>query len=119
MHEGPTWFSVQGYSSIRTTCAGDSGAPYVLTRNGEDFLFAVHSRSERVHNGTVRANMVQPKLAWIQARARDTLGLPLVCTLVRDHRVSPEAHYYRCAEQPPDPVVAAAGRVGGAVVARQ
>lgn len=105
MHEGITWFSVQGYSSLRTTCAGDSGAPYLLNRNGEDFIFAVHSRSERVHGGTVRANMVQAKLAWIQARARDTLGLPLACTLVRDHRVTPEVHYYDCVERPWPPVV--------------
>ena len=44
--------------------------------------------------------MVQAKMAWIQARSADTLGLPLVCTLVRDHRSAQEVDYYDCAEKP-------------------
>lgn len=105
MRDGSTWFSVRGYSSLRTTCAGDSGSPYLLNRNGEDFIFAVHSRSERVVGGTIRATMVQTKLAWIQARSADTLGLPLVCARVRDHRVTPTLEYFDCTERP-RPIVA-------------
>jgi hypothetical protein len=105
MHQGTTWFSVRGYSSLRSTCAGDSGSPYLLNRNGEDFLFAVHSRSERVAGGTIRATMVQAKLAWIQARTADTLRLPLACTHVRDHRVTPTIEYYNCVERPLPPVL--------------
>ncbi len=115
VHEGSTWFSVRGYSSLRTTCAGDSGAPYLLTRNGEDFLFAVHRGSTEVPNGSVGGAMVQPKLAWIQARSADTLGLPLTCGLVRDHRVTPEVHFYNCTERPPPPVVHGIDDIGTGV----
>jgi len=47
------------------------------------------------------ATMVQTKMAWIQARSADTLGLPLVCVLVRDHRSAQEVDFYDCTEHPP------------------
>jgi hypothetical protein len=92
---GSTWLSVHGYSSLRTTCPGDSGAPYILPRNGVDFAFAVHSRSANVAKGTIRATMLQPKMDWILTTAAN-MGAPLTCPLVRDHRTSPAMHYYEC-----------------------
>jgi hypothetical protein len=100
VHDGTTWFSVDGYASIRTLCPGDSGSGWRLSRNGEDFLFAIWSGGYFVHDGTLSATMVQAKMAWIQARSSDTLGLPLVCTLVRDHRQVQEVDFYDCQEQP-------------------
>ena len=106
IQDGTTWFSVDGYASIRTLCHGDSGSGWRLPRNGEDFLFAIWSGSRElvdgnfVHGKPLSATMVQPKMAWIQARSADTLGLPLVCTLVRDHRQEQEVDYYDCSERP-------------------
>ncbi|HEY4185556.1 MAG TPA: trypsin-like serine protease [Polyangia bacterium] len=98
--DGVTWFTVDGYASIRSLCHGDSGSGWRLSRNGEDFLFAVWSGGSFVHDTTLKATMVQTKMAWVQARSADTLGLPLVCTLVRDHRAAQEVDYYDCAERP-------------------
>ena len=98
--DGTTWFTVDGYASIRTLCHGDSGSGWRLYRNGEDFLFAVWSGGFFVHDKPLKATMVQAKMAWIQARSADTLGLPLACTLVRDHRSSQEVDYYDCVEKP-------------------
>jgi len=92
---GSTWLSVNGYSSLRTTCNGDSGAPYILPRNGVDFAFAIHSGSTNTAGGTMRATMIQPKLSWIQANAA-AMGVPLACSFVRDHRTSPAMHYFDC-----------------------
>jgi hypothetical protein len=92
---------VDGYSSIRTLCHGDSGAGWRLPRNGQDFLFAIWSGGYFKHNKPLSATMVQTKMAWIQARSADTLGLPLVCGLVRDHRSTQEVDYYDCTEHPP------------------
>lgn len=100
VRDGSTWFTVNGYASNRTLCHGDSGAGWRLWRNGEDFLFAIWSGGYFVHGKDLSATMVQTKMAWIQARSADTLGLPLACSLVRDHRSSPEVHYYDCAERP-------------------
>ncbi len=66
---GSTWLSVNGYSSLRTTCNGDSGAPYILPRNGVDFAFAIHSGSTNTAGGTMRATMIEPKMSWIQSTA--------------------------------------------------
>lgn len=101
VHQGSTWFTANGYASNRTLCHGDSGAGWRLPRNGEDFLFAIWSGGSFVHGKDLSATMVQAKMAWIQARSSDTLGLPLSCALVRDHRTKPEVHYYDCAERPP------------------
>ena len=98
--DGTTWFTVDGYASIRTLCHGDSGSGWRLFRNGEDFLFAIWSGGSFVHDKPLKATMVQAKMAWIQARSADTLGLPLVCTLVRDHRSAQEVDYYDCVEKP-------------------
>src|SRR5688572_27342964 len=92
---GSTWLSVNGYSSLRTTCNGDSGAPYILPRNGTDFAFAIHSGSTNTAGGTMRATMIEPKMSWIQATAAG-MGVPLVCSLVRDHRTSPAMHHFDC-----------------------
>lgn len=92
---GSTWLSVNGYSSLRTTCDGDSGTPYLLPRNGVDFAFAIHSASANTAGGTIRATMIQPKMDWIQATAA-SMGVPLACSLVRDHRTSPAMHYFDC-----------------------
>ncbi len=106
IHDGTTWFGVDGYASIRSLCHGDSGAGWRLPRNGEDFLFAIWSGGNFEHDKPMSATMVQPKMAWIEARTADTLGLPLVCTLVRDHRGEVEVDYYDCHEQAPRPPVA-------------
>jgi hypothetical protein len=100
IHQDTTWFSVDGYASIRTLCHGDSGSGWRLPRNGEDFLFAIWSGGYFVHDKNLSATMVPAKMAWIQARSADTLGLPLVCTLVRDHRSAQEVDYYDCVEHP-------------------
>lgn len=92
---GSTWLSVNGYSSLRTTCNGDSGTPYLLPRNGVDFAFAIHSASANTAGGAVRATMIQPKMDWIQATAA-SMGVPLACSLVRDNRTSPGMHYFDC-----------------------
>jgi hypothetical protein len=92
---GSTWLSVNGYSSLRTTCNGDSGTPYILPRNGVDFAFAIHSGSQNVVGGTIRATMIQPKLDWIIQTAA-SMGVPLSCAYVRDHRTSPTMYYYNC-----------------------
>lgn len=92
---GSTFLSVNGYSSLRTTCKGDSGAPYILPRNGVDFAFAIHSGSTDIAGGAMRGTMIEPKLSWIQSTAA-SMGVPLVCPLVRDRRTSPAMHYYDC-----------------------
>lgn len=92
---GSTWLSVDGYSSLRTTCNKDSGTPYILPRHGQDLAFAIHSGSQEKAGGTIRATMLQPKMDWVMTTAA-TMGVPLSCSLVRDHRVSPAIHYYDC-----------------------
>jgi hypothetical protein len=92
---GSTWLSVNGYSSLRTTCNGDSGTPYILPRNGQDFAFAIHSGSTNTVGGTIRATMLEPKLGWIVSTAA-SMGVPLSCPYVRDHRVTPTMYYYDC-----------------------
>jgi len=63
------------------------------------------ARARGLLQGAAARDSVQAKLAWIQARTADTLGLPLACTHVRDHRVTPTIEYYDCVERPPPPVL--------------
>lgn len=91
------WQSVRGASSVRTPCAGDSGGPYVLTRNGQDFVFALHSRSTRTAGGVFRGSRVDPKWTWIQSFAQ-LVQPALSCPLTRDHRYATEVWYRRCSE---------------------
>jgi hypothetical protein len=102
--DSATWLTVDGYAAIRTLCHGDSGAGWRLTRNGQDFLFAVWSGGHQVngnfvHGDILSATMVQPKIVWIQ-NAAETIGLPLLCTFVRDNSTQQEVDYYDCEEQP-------------------
>jgi hypothetical protein len=101
VHEGSTWVTAEGYSSLRTTCHGDSGGPWLLERNGDYLLFAINSGGYFVHNRPILATLLPAKMAWMQARATDTLGFPLSCTKVRDQRTATEVDYYDCAEPPP------------------
>ena len=92
---GSTWLTSDSYSSLRSTCGGDSGAPYVLPRNGTDFIFGVHSSSANVANGTIRGPLLAAKMDWILNTAAG-LGAPMSCPFVRDHRTSPSMYYWRC-----------------------
>lgn len=91
------WQSVNAYHSRRSTCNGDSGAPYLLPRSGQNYVFAIHSGSTGKPGGTVTGAMVRPKMDWILAES-SKMGVPLRCAYVRDHTQSPEVHYFDCRE---------------------
>jgi hypothetical protein len=91
------WQAALASSSVRTLCSGDSGGPWVVTRQGIDLVTAVTSRSAREPGETVRGSLVLPKMGWIQDVSEGFVPA-LNCVHVRDHRYTPTLYYQRCTE---------------------
>ena len=109
------WTEVIGSDPSRTVCGGDSGGPFLLLRYPENFAFAVTARSSLQAGKNVFGTLIEPHMGWIREES-GKMGLPLVCTQVRDHRVRPTLGYYDCSEQPPPRwggVVVPPGTIGG------
>jgi hypothetical protein len=93
-----SWQGVDAYSTQRTVCHGDSGGPWVLVRNDQDYLVGLSSRSYFMSNHSSAAVRVDPKMQWVQDIANFvTPGLS--CPLFRDHRFAQEVDYRACSEQ--------------------
>jgi len=91
------WLGVDSYSSLRTTCHGDSGGPWVLVRNSQDYLVALTSRGYLQSNHSSAGTRVDPKMEWIQDIA-NAITPKLSCPLTRDHRFPQEVDFRACTE---------------------
>jgi hypothetical protein len=91
------WEGIDIYSSIRATCHGDSGGPWVLVRNGFDYLVALDSRGYLKSDASSGGVHVEPKMQWVQDIA-SFVTPKLSCPVVRDHRYAVEVDYRNCSE---------------------